>query len=74
MGVPIKVSVADRAVGMAAMVSLLDQIDSATYESTDLDGIADHILAAASKVRFQPSTRHLVLTFDLAMSGSEPGE
>jgi hypothetical protein len=59
---------------MAAMVSLLDQIDSATYESTDLDSIAAHILAAASKVRFQPSTRQLVLTFDLAMSGSEPGE
>jgi hypothetical protein len=72
MGVPIKV--ADQAVGMAAMVSLLDQIDSATYESTDLDSIAAHILAAASKVRFQPSTRQLVLTFDLAMSGSEPGE
>jgi hypothetical protein len=72
MGNPIKV--ADQAVGMAALISLLDQIDQETYDANDVDSMAAHIIAAASKVRFQPSTRQLVLTFDLAMSGSEPGE
>jgi len=68
------IPVADQAVGMAALIALLDEIDQATFESSDIDGIAAHLIAAASKVRFQPSTRQLVMTFDLAMraDGTDP--
>lgn len=70
MGAPIKV--ADTAVGMAALIALLDEIDREVYIVADIDSVAAHILAAASKVRFQPSTRQLVLTFDLSMDTADP--
>lgn len=58
------IPVADTAVGMAALIALLDGMPGAEF---DPDTVAAYILAAA-KVRFQPSTRRLVLTFDLEMS------
>ena len=61
------IPVADTAVGMAALIALLDEMPGAEFE---VDSVAAYILAAA-KVRFQPSTRRLVLSFDLAMSPAE---
>ena len=66
MGRPIPV--ADAAVAEAALIAVLEQIDAGEFTA---DEISAHLIATASKVRFQPSTRQLVLTFDLAMGGDQ---
>jgi hypothetical protein len=55
-----RVNVSDLAVAEAALTRLLEDnaVDGAS-------GVTACILAATSKIRFQPSTRQLVLTFDL---------
>ena len=70
MGRPIPV--ADQAVAQASLIALLDEIDQNTFESADIDGVAAHLIAAASRVKFQPSTRQLVMMFDLAFTAAEP--
>jgi len=70
MGRPIPV--ADKAVGMAALIAVLEDLDGVPLDQADREAIAVHLFTAASKVKFQPSTRQLVMTFDLAFSASEP--
>lgn len=64
-----KIPVADVAIAEAA----LDQISQIYYDSglgeQETPPFQRFLLECASKVRFQPSTRQLVLTFDLDMSG-----
>ena len=62
MGRP--VPVADKAVAQAALSSLLTDEYDASY--------SEFLVDTASRVRFQPSTRQLVLTFDLAMGSDTP--
>lgn len=73
-----RIPVADDAVAQVALTTLLNEIGgSAATESLadsgEPDGtqVAIYLVGAASKVRFQPSTRQLVLTFDLGM-GDQP--
>ena len=61
MGRPIAVS--DAAIAVVAMRRVLEDVDP----DTTIAAVAESVIDAASKVRFQPSTRQLVLTFDLAM-------
>lgn len=65
-----KISVADSAIAQAA----LDEIH-AVFISSGLDQemtFVEFLLnECASKIRFQPSTRQVVLTFDLDMSGEQ---
>jgi hypothetical protein len=66
-----KIPVADEAIAQVAMTVLFENILS-TEVTTEPDpvSVAKKLLGSAM-VRFQPSTRRLVLTFDLAMSNSE---
>lgn len=63
------IPVADQAIASAAMEEI-----AAIYEAA---GISDDVsfpqflLECASRVKFQPSTRQLVLTFDLATGGQD---
>jgi hypothetical protein len=68
---PAPIPVADEAVAQVAMTVLLESI-LATEPTTEPDptSVAKKLLASAM-VRFQPSTRRLVLSFDLAMSSGE---
>lgn len=68
---PAAIPVADEAVAQVAMTVLLTEILS-TEVTTEPDpaAVAKKLLASAA-VRFQPSTRRLVLSFDLAMSPEE---
>lgn len=65
MGRPIPV--ADKAVAQAALTALFEPMD-------DAGEIADVVIEAASRVRFQPSTRQLVITLDLAMGDKSDTE
>lgn len=67
MGRPIPVS--DAAVASVALRNILLSIDP----DQPVAEVAEALIDAASRVRFQPSTRQLVLTFDLAM-GSDSTE
>ena len=65
------IPVADEAVAQVAMTVLFDNIlASEVTAEPDPVSLAKKLLASA-QVRFQPSTRRLVLTFDLAMSPTE---
>jgi len=66
MGRPIQVG--DKAVALSALASLLREVDGVPLAKDDVDTISEQMIAAASRVKFQPSTRQLVLTFDLAFS------
>lgn len=68
---PTPIPVADEAVAQVALTTLLEGI-LATESSTEPvpASVARKLLASAA-VRFQPSTRRLVLSFDLAMSPAE---
>jgi len=65
MGRPIPV--ADQAVAQAALTAILEP-----HAGSDAEQFADALIRDASKVKFQPSTRQLVMTFDLAFSAAEP--
>ena len=70
MGTPIPV--ADAAVAHVAMTVLFDKIlDGEISGEPESTSIAGKLVDAATRVQFQPSTRRLVLTFDLAMSPAE---
>lgn len=69
------INVADKAIANAALTEvLMNGIEEATGDPNATTAIllADYLITQASKVRFQPSTRQLVLTFDLAFNSSEP--
>lgn len=69
------VNIADQTVAEVAVGHMINEIRKRPEYS---DGnwspadFAEDLLKLASKVRFQPSTRQLVLTFDLAFNTSEP--
>jgi hypothetical protein len=72
-----KIPVADRAIANAALTELLMHVeddDGALPPVGTGTMMAAALVGAASRVRFQPSTRQLVLTFDLGMSSSEGPE
>jgi hypothetical protein len=71
---PRAIHVADRAIANAALTELLIHVEDQEgklYPAGTATAMAAEILDAASKVKFQPSTRQLVLTFDLDMSAPE---
>lgn len=61
-----KIPVADEAIARAALAALLEEADM----DPSID-IAELIVNTASRVQFQPSTRRLILSFDLGMSTAE---
>lgn len=64
-----KIPVADEAVAQVAMTVLFDRIlDGEISGEPEAGSIAGKLVDAAARVQFQPSTRRLVLTFDLGMS------
>lgn len=65
-----KIPVADKAIAEAALSALIHQENG--MDPAEAWPLAEQMVRAASKVRFQPSTRQLVLTFDLGMSPSDP--
>jgi hypothetical protein len=70
-----KIPVADEAVAEVAVTKLLERIlASEVTTEPDSRSMALKVLEAASRVQFQPSTRRLVLSFDLAMSPDEDGD
>ena len=70
-----RIPIADEAVAHVALTTLLTRI-LATEQTTEAkpESMAGKVLEAASRVQFQPSTRRLVLTFDLGMSPDEDGD
>ena len=66
------IPVADQAVAQVAMTTLFDQIlGSETTGEPTAASVAGKLVDAASRVQFQPSTRRLILSFDLGMSPTE---
>lgn len=66
-----KVAVADKAIASAALEEIAAEYDSASDSAGGMElTFPQFLLEYASRVRFQPSTRQLVLTFDLDMSGT----
>lgn len=64
-----QISIGDEAIAQVAMTKMFEAFAGSGLTE---EGMADWFLRKASKVRFQPSTRQLVLTFDLAFNTSEP--
>lgn len=60
------IPVADDAIAQVALTALLADVMNASPVAT-----AEAVVEAAARVQFQPSTRRLVLTFDLGMSPTE---
>jgi hypothetical protein len=68
----LRIPVADEAVAKVAITKLLEQVlASEVTTEPKADSMASKILEAASRVQFQPSTRRLVLSFDLGMTPEE---
>lgn len=69
-------NVADQAVAVAAMTAVLDQIsgsqatDNYANNGSSRD-VVEFLVGEASRVQFRPSTRQLVLTYDLAFGTPE---
>jgi len=64
------IPVADKAIANAALTELLmDAFEAATDDRNAATAVmvSADLLDRAARIRFQPSTRQLVLTFDLAM-------
>jgi hypothetical protein len=69
------VTVAAKAIANAALTEMFLEFSDENGDPTGAKLavlIADELLGQASRVRFQPSTQQLVLTFDLAFNSSEP--
>ena len=69
------INVADQAIAQTALTEVLAAsiMDVTSYPDREQAALhAAFLLGKASKVRFQPSTRQLVLTFDLAFNSGEP--
>lgn len=60
------ITIADKVIALTVLETLVK-----TWETDDEDvrALPEVIVDAAARVRFQPSTRQLVLTFDLASEG-----
>lgn len=69
-----RIPVADEAVAQVAMTVLLEGILATEVTTEPSPASVAKKLLAASRPRFQPSTRRLVLSFDLAMSPDEDGD
>ncbi len=71
----LRIPVADEAVAEVAITKLFERV-LATEVTTEPDAasMASKVIEAASRVQFQPSTRRLVVTFDLGMSPDEDGD
>ena len=70
-----KIPVADEAVAQVAITKLIGLIlTSEVTTEPEPASMATKVIDAASRVQFQPSTRRLVLTFDLGMSPDEDGD
>jgi hypothetical protein len=69
-----RIPVTDQAVAKVALTVLFDEfLDDEVTGEPEADSLAAKLIDATSRVQFQPSTRRLVLTFDLGMSsGDEP--
>jgi hypothetical protein len=66
---PRPISVADKAIAKTALTEMFVDFSDAEgepYPAGTAGLIADELLSAASRVKFQPSTRQLVMTIDLA--------
>lgn len=77
MAAPKPVPVADKAIANAALTEMFLTFSDPEGEPTGpamAVVIAEELVTRASKIRFQPSTRQLVLTYDLSFGGdaSEP--
>lgn len=67
-----RIPVADKAVAQAALEEIAAEYDRVTESAGGNDlTFTEFLLEWAAKVRFQPSTRQLVMTFDLGM-GEQP--
>lgn len=69
------INVADKAIANAALTEMFLNFTDPQGNPTGPEMavvIAEELVTQASKIRFQPSTRQLVLTFDLAFNTSEP--
>lgn len=71
----LRIPVADEAVAEVAITKLLERVLASEKTTEPQPGsMAVKMLEAASRVQFQPSTRRLVLSFDLGMSPDEDGD
>ncbi len=69
-----QIPVTDQAVAQVAMTVLLTQILAFEVTGEPVPGsLAGKLVEAASRVKFQPSTRQLVFTFNLDMSPTDEG-
>lgn len=67
-----KLGIDGQAVAYAVLERLLaEDAIVPCFENLDCNGVADHLISAAD-VEFQPRTRKLVLTFDLAEPKEAP--
>lgn len=68
-----KIPVADEAIAQVAMTEILREAGSKAggEGGYDIQDEAAAVIEQAAKVRYQQSTRQLVLTFDLGMSPTE---
>lgn len=65
-----KIAVSDKAIALAALEEVAQTFEEAYSGPAEVGAFPAFLVEVASKVRFQPSTRQLVLTFDLDMSGA----
>ena len=66
------IPVTDRAVAQVAMTVLFDEtLANQPTGEPQADALAAALVDSAAVVRFQPSTRRIILTFDLGMSPEE---
>lgn len=70
-----RIPISDSAIAEVAVTTLLRQILE-TEKVTEPSPVtmAAKLLASTSRIQFQPSTRRLVLSFDLGMSPDEDGD
>ena len=67
-----QIPVGDKAVAQVAMTTLFTEVLASQVTGEPTPGeCAQLLLDAASRVQFQPSTRRLILTFDLGMSSED---
>lgn len=64
------IPVADLAIATAALRQIVEIFNESGLDQTMT--FDEFLLECASKVKFQPSTRQLILTFDLATGADQP--
>jgi hypothetical protein len=67
------VNLADKVIGEVALAELINEVRKLPRFDGDWSPAewSEELLKRASKVKFQPSTRQLVLTFDLAFGSND---